>query len=61
MILIVRLLPFLKFKLSEKHPVMGSALHITFSDPLSKGTKIEVKISYKTSSDAVALQFLDKE
>ncbi|EJD04497.1 uncharacterized protein FOMMEDRAFT_107254 [Fomitiporia mediterranea MF3/22] len=49
------------FKLDERHPVMGSALHIPFSEPLHKGENVEVKITYKTATDAVALQFLDKE
>ncbi|KAH8111425.1 peptidase family M1-domain-containing protein [Phellopilus nigrolimitatus] len=49
------------FKLSEKHPVMGSALHVPFSKPIPKGTNVKVKVMYKTSSEAIALQFLDKE
>ncbi|THH04799.1 hypothetical protein EW145_g5260 [Phellinidium pouzarii] len=48
------------FKLSDKHPVMGSALHVPFSKPISQGEKVEVKVFYKTSSEAIALQFLDK-
>ncbi|KAI5118514.1 hypothetical protein M0805_007683 [Coniferiporia weirii] len=48
-------------KLGEKHPVMGSALHVPFTKPIPKGTIVEVKISYTTSSDAIALQFLEKE
>ncbi|PAV21678.1 leukotriene-A4 hydrolase [Pyrrhoderma noxium] len=50
-----------EFKLTEKHPVMGSALHVLFSSPVTKGSKVEVKIRYTTSSTAIALQFLDKE
>ncbi|EJD04499.1 leukotriene-A4 hydrolase [Fomitiporia mediterranea MF3/22] len=49
------------FKLDERHLVMGSALHIPFSEPIHKGANVEVKITYKTAADAVALQFLDKE
>ncbi|KAL5518474.1 LAP2 [Sanghuangporus vaninii] len=49
------------FKLNERHPVMGSALHVPFVHPVPKGSKIKVRIAYTTSKDAIALQFLDKE
>lgn len=40
---------------------MGSALHVPFTRPIVQGTKVSVKITYESSNDAVALQFLDKE
>lgn len=51
----------MQFILNEKHPVMGSALHVPFTRPIEQGTKVSVKITYESSNDAVALQFLDKE
>ena len=40
---------------------MGSALHISFPYHLSAGSAVAVKISYKTTKECTALQWLDKE
>lgn len=40
---------------------MGSALHIPLPPHLVSGTSISVKVTYSTSTDSTALQWLDKE
>ncbi|KAH7921995.1 hypothetical protein BV22DRAFT_1121755 [Leucogyrophana mollusca] len=49
------------YDLKPKHKVMGSALHIPFGQTLDAGATVTVKISYKTTKDCTALQWLDKE
>jgi len=49
------------FVLGNKHPVMGSSLFIPLPSSATKGSKIQVKIFYKTDKDCVALQWLEKE
>ncbi|KAJ7293982.1 peptidase family M1-domain-containing protein [Mycena rebaudengoi] len=49
------------YDLKPKHEVMGSALHILLPEGLKSGTSIDVKISYSTTKDCTALQWLDKE
>jgi leukotriene-A4 hydrolase len=50
-----------QYDLKPKHEVMGSALHILLPEGLKSGTSIDVKISYSTTKDCTALQWLDKE
>ncbi len=52
---------FQQFKLDEKHPVMGSALHIPLETAVSAGSTVKVYIVYQTSKDSIALQWLEKE
>lgn len=40
---------------------MGSALHISLPSGLKSGQSLDVKITYKTTKDCTALQWLDKE
>lgn len=39
---------------------MGSALHVSLPSGLKSGQHIKVKITYKTTKDCTALQWLDK-
>ncbi|KAG6919449.1 hypothetical protein DXG01_005708 [Tephrocybe rancida] len=48
------------FDLKEKHEVMGSALHVSLPSGLKSGQYIDVTIDYKTTSECLALQWLDK-
>ncbi|KAG2002580.1 leukotriene-A4 hydrolase [Coprinopsis cinerea AmutBmut pab1-1] len=50
-----------EFELKGKHPVMGSALHISLPSGLKKGDEIEAWVKYQTSPEATALQWLGKE
>ncbi|KAF7969825.1 hypothetical protein HWV62_25876, partial [Athelia sp. TMB] len=50
-----------KHQLYPKHEVMGSALHIVPPSTIKSGSKIIVKIVYKTTADSTALQWLEKE
>lgn len=45
----------------EKHPVMGSALHVSIPTVPQVGESVSVTISYKTRPNSMALQWLDKE
>ncbi|THV01236.1 hypothetical protein K435DRAFT_963588 [Dendrothele bispora CBS 962.96] len=49
------------YNVKEKHPVMGSALHISLPSGLRSGSSIKVTVEYKTTKDCVALQWLDKQ
>jgi leukotriene-A4 hydrolase len=49
------------YELKAKHPVMGSALHIPLPTGLKSGSSMEVKISYETTEESTALQWLKKE
>ncbi|GLB36698.1 putative leukotriene A4 hydrolase, C-terminal [Lyophyllum shimeji] len=49
-----------QYDLKPKHPVMGSALHISLPAGLKTGQYVDVKIEYKTTKDCTALQWLDK-
>jgi hypothetical protein len=40
---------------------MGSALHIPLPSDLKSGSSISVKVTYKTTKDCTALQWLEKE
>jgi len=40
---------------------MGSALHIPLPSDLKYGASISVKVTYKTTKDCTALQWLEKE
>ena len=40
---------------------MGSALHIPLPKSLKTGSSISTKITYKTTAECTALQWLDKE
>ncbi|KAG6919450.1 hypothetical protein DXG01_005709 [Tephrocybe rancida] len=49
------------FDLKDKHEVMGSALHVSLPSGLKSGQYIDVTVDYKTTSECLALQWLDKE
>ncbi|EGN94342.1 hypothetical protein SERLA73DRAFT_188178 [Serpula lacrymans var. lacrymans S7.3] len=50
-----------KYALKGEHEVMGSALHIDLPKTLVSGSSISIHISYKTTKDCTALQWLEKE
>ncbi|KDQ55005.1 hypothetical protein JAAARDRAFT_60446 [Jaapia argillacea MUCL 33604] len=50
-----------KYDIKPKHAVMGSALHVPLPAGLKIGSKVDVKVKYKTTEDCTALQWLDKE
>jgi hypothetical protein len=54
-------LTFIQYNVKPKHPVMGSALHIPLPKSLKTGSSISTKITYKTTDECTALQWLDKE
>ncbi|KIM81710.1 hypothetical protein PILCRDRAFT_821059 [Piloderma croceum F 1598] len=49
------------YELKPKDAVMGSALHIPLPSDLKSGSSISVKVTYKTTKDCTALQWLEKE
>ncbi|KAI0685548.1 hypothetical protein BC835DRAFT_1289940 [Cytidiella melzeri] len=49
------------FSLGHEHPVMGSALHIPLAVVPREGSKVKVKVYYKTTKQCTALQWLEKE
>ncbi|KAJ3843133.1 peptidase family M1-domain-containing protein [Lentinula raphanica] len=49
------------YDLKPKHPIMGSALHITLPAGLQSGSMISVAIKYQTTKECTALQWLAKE
>ncbi|KAF7320841.1 Leuk-A4-hydro-C domain-containing protein [Mycena chlorophos] len=49
------------FELKPKHPVMGSALHVSLPAGLKKGTSVKLSVVYSTTKDCTALQWLEKE
>ena len=50
-----------QYDVKPKHPVMGSALHIPLPKGLKIGSSVSTKITYKTTAECTALQWLDKE
>ncbi|KAG1767142.1 hypothetical protein EDD22DRAFT_876852 [Suillus occidentalis] len=50
-----------EFRLGPKHEVMGSALHVPLPRTLSAGSSTVVEITYRTTANGIALQFLEKE
>ncbi|KIY43185.1 hypothetical protein FISHEDRAFT_78691 [Fistulina hepatica ATCC 64428] len=50
-----------QFTVGPKHEVMGSALSVTLPSAARVGQSITVKITYKTTPDCTALQWLEKE
>ena len=54
-------LPLVQYDVKPKHPVMGSALHIPLPKSLKTGSAVSTKITYKTTAECTALQWLDKE
>lgn len=54
-------LTLIQYIVKPKHPVMGSALHIPLPENLETGSSISTKITYKTTAECTALQWLDKE
>jgi hypothetical protein len=54
-------LTFTQYDVKPKHPVMGSALHIPLPKSLKTGSSISTKITYKTTAECTALQWLEKE
>jgi len=51
----------IQHELKPKHAVMGSALHIPLPSGLKSGSSVSVKVTYKTTKDCTALQWLEKE
>ncbi|PFH48207.1 hypothetical protein AMATHDRAFT_196923 [Amanita thiersii Skay4041] len=49
------------YEIKEKHKVMGSALHIPLPANLKAGDVVVVKVTYGTTPDSTALQWLEKE
>ncbi|KAF7978977.1 hypothetical protein HWV62_44229 [Athelia sp. TMB] len=49
------------YELKSSHPVMGRALHISLPAGLKKGSKTKVNITYKTTANSTALQWIAKE
>ncbi|KAJ3410980.1 Leukotriene A-4 hydrolase [Chytridiales sp. JEL 0842] len=49
----------LNFKLGETSSMYGTPLHISFPSPLSKGSIVNVKIEYETTSKCTAAQWLE--
>ncbi|KAF8899673.1 peptidase family M1-domain-containing protein [Mucidula mucida] len=49
------------YEVKEKHPVMGSALHVPLPKGLKAGSKVQVTTSYATTDGCIALQWLEKE
>ena len=54
-------LTLIQYNVKPKHPVMGSALHIPLPKNLKTGSSVITKITYKTTAECTALQWLDKE
>ena len=54
-------LTFIQYNVKPNHSVMGSALHIPLPKSLKTGSSISTKITYKTTAECTALQWLDKE
>ena len=54
-------LTLIQYNVKPKHPVMGSALHIPLPKNLKTGSSVFTKITYKTTAECTALQWLDKE
>ncbi len=50
-----------KFVLDAKHEVMGSALHVPLLPGTTEGSTAKVAISYQTTKESTALQWLAKE
>ncbi|KDR68677.1 hypothetical protein GALMADRAFT_231006 [Galerina marginata CBS 339.88] len=50
-----------QYDVKPKHPVMGSALHVTLPKGLKAGSSVSVKIDYKTTEECTALQWLLKD
>jgi leukotriene-A4 hydrolase len=51
----------LQYKLDERHPVLGNALHVSFAKQLSKGEKSQIKIEYETTEQCTALGWLEAD
>ncbi|KAK9899275.1 hypothetical protein P389DRAFT_150549 [Cystobasidium minutum MCA 4210] len=51
----------LKYKLDERHPVLGNALHVYLSKALKKGEKTQIKIEYATTDKCTALGWLEAD
>lgn len=50
-----------QYEVKPKHPIMGSALHIPLPSGLKSGTLVKATITYQTTKDCTALQWLAKE
>ncbi|KIK94684.1 hypothetical protein PAXRUDRAFT_142351 [Paxillus rubicundulus Ve08.2h10] len=50
-----------KFSVGDPHVVMGSALSIMFPNPVNTETDVKVKVSYSTTTNSKALQWLDPQ
>lgn len=51
----------LKYKLDERHPVLGNALHVYLKESLKKGGKAQIKIEYATTDKCTALGWLEAD
>lgn len=51
----------LKYKLDERHPVLGNALHVLLPSPLKKGEQTQIKIEYATTDKCTALGWLEAD
>ncbi|RIA99766.1 peptidase family M1-domain-containing protein [Glomus cerebriforme] len=49
----------LKFLFGEETKCFGKALHIELGEPLTAGTKFELKITYNTTKQSTAVQWLE--
>ena len=50
-----------QYNLEAKHPIMGSALHVSLPGGKDQGATVLVEITYETATENNALQWLDKE
>ena len=50
-----------QYNLEAKHPIMGSALHVSLPGGKDHGATVLVEITYETATENNALQWLDKE
>lgn len=51
----------LKYKLDERHAVLGNALHVYLTTPLKKGDTAQIKIEYATTDKCTALGWLEAD
>ncbi|KAE9398633.1 zincin [Gymnopus androsaceus JB14] len=49
------------YEVKPKHPIMGAALHIPLPSGLKSGSLVKATITYQTTKDCTALQWLAKE
>ncbi len=49
-----------QYNLDARHPIMGSALHVSLPGGRDQGATVLVEITYETATENSALQWLDK-